>query len=234
MYRVQVGPFEGPLDLLLFFVKRDEINIYDIPIARITEEFLAYVQLMKALNLDGVGDFLYFAALLMDIKARTLLPSEEGKEQEEDDPRRELVERLLEYVRFKEAAGQLEELHRMRQLRYTRGYSPEAERYQEVEETWEAPSLGSLIRAFQAVMKRASHMLPVHQVEMETYTLEEQREQVLKYLRGAGKVPFSQLVARRSRAFVIVTFLAILELLKNQMIRVFPGTEEDFYLELCS
>ncbi len=231
MYRVQIGPFEGPLDLLLFFVKRDEIDIYDIPIARITEEFLAYVQLMEELNLDGVGDFLYFAALLMDIKARMLLPAEKAEEEQEVDPRRELVERLLEYVRYKEAAGHLEKLHHMRQLHYGRGYVPEAEQYQEVEERWETPSLGALIRAFRKVMQKATAREVVHQVAPEVYTLEEQRAFVLERLKGREKVAFSSLVMRRSRAFVIVTFLAILELLKNQVIRVFLGTEEDFYLE---
>ena len=108
MYRIRLQEFEGPLDLLLFFIQRDELDIYDIPIAQITDEFLGYVRLIEEIDLDGVADFIYMAALLIHIKARMLLPRPDLDEEGEPiDPRQELVERLLEYVRYKEAAEEL-------------------------------------------------------------------------------------------------------------------------------
>ena len=122
MYRIQLQEFEGPLDLLLFFIQRDEIDIFDIPIARITDEYLEYVRLMEEIDLDGVADFIYMAALLINVKVRMLLPRPELDEDGEPiDPRRELVERLLEYMRYKEASEGLAVYHENRANLFTRG-----------------------------------------------------------------------------------------------------------------
>ncbi|MFW5955637.1 MAG: segregation and condensation protein A, partial [Rhodothermales bacterium] len=122
MYRVRVQEFEGPLDLLLFFIRRDELDIFDIPIAYITEEYLSFVRVLEQIDLDSVGEFLYMAAMLINIKARMLLPRPDlDDEGEPIDPRRELVERLLEYVRFKEASQQFATLKERRDELFTRG-----------------------------------------------------------------------------------------------------------------
>src|SRR5690625_568104 len=117
MYRVHIEDFEGPLDLLLFFIRRDELDIFNIPIARSADEYLSYVRVLEQVDLDAVGEFLYMAAMLINIKARMLLPTPELDEEGEPiDPRRELVERLLEYVRFKEASQRLTELKTERMM----------------------------------------------------------------------------------------------------------------------
>src|SRR5690625_4741258 len=126
MYRVHIEDFEGPLDLLLFFIRRDELDIFNIPIARIADEYLSYVRVLEKIDLDAVGEFLYMAAMLINIKARMLLPTPELDEEGEPiDPRRELVERLLEYVRFKEASQRLTELKTERADVFTRGLAAE-------------------------------------------------------------------------------------------------------------
>ena len=122
MYRIQLKDFEGPLDLLLFLIRRDELDIFDIPIAAITHEYLEYVRVLEDIDLDGAADFIYMAALLIGIKARMLLPSPETDDESEAlDPRQELVERLLEYRRYKEAAEKLGTLSEERSMLFTRG-----------------------------------------------------------------------------------------------------------------
>ena len=111
MYRIQTFDFEGPLDLLLFFIKRDELDIYNIPISKITKEFLKYLQYLKEMDLEIAGDFIVMASELMEIKAKMLLPPPEGETAEEFDPRANLVKRLLEYKRFKEVAEEMEKFH---------------------------------------------------------------------------------------------------------------------------
>ena len=122
MYRIKLNQFEGPLDLLLFFIRRDELDIYEIPISSIADEFLEYVRLLQEVDLDVAGDFVYFAAVLVNVKARMLLPSPEVNEDGDPiDPRQELVDRLLEYVRFKEASAELHVLADRRAEQFTRG-----------------------------------------------------------------------------------------------------------------
>ena len=128
MYRVQLKNFEGPLDLLLFFIRRDELNIYDIPISHITREFLEYIRLMEELDLDVASEFIYMASLLMSIKARMMLPVERSEEEEldEEDPRYELVQKLLEYKQYKEMAEKMTVIDDEARKKYFRGY-PEAD-----------------------------------------------------------------------------------------------------------
>jgi len=236
MYRVELEQFEGPMDLLLFFIKRDEIDIYDIPIARIADEYLAYVRVMEEIDLDGVGDFIYMAALLINIKARMLLPSQEADAEGEDvDPRRELVERLLEYVRFKEAADQLSTRREHRREHFVRGdASEDRERVEEAHEVEVDASVYELIEALGRVLEAdddEDHE-PVHEVEPVEHTVEEQQRYVLRRLDRESRVSFQDLVHRRSRGFVIATFLALLELARQQYLRFHVESKaSDFLVE---
>ena len=223
MYRVKLEQFEGPMDLLLFFIKRDEIDIYDIPIARIADEYLAYVRVMEEIDLDGVGDFIYMAALLINIKARLLLPSQEtGEEGEAVDPRRELVERLLEYVRFKEAADQLSARREQRRDHFVRGdAADDRERMEESHEVEVDSSVFELVEALGRVLEgEDKDEDPVHEVEAVDHTVEEQQQYVVRRLARESRVPFRELVRHESRGFVIATFLALLELARQQYIRL--------------
>ncbi|NBC18823.1 MAG: segregation/condensation protein A [Bacteroidetes bacterium] len=215
MYRIQLQDFEGPLDLLLFFIRRDELDIYDIPIAHITDEYLAYVRLMEEIDLDGVADFIYMAALLINMKARMLLPRQQVDEDGEPiDPRQELVERLLEYLRFREASEQLSEAHDARADLFTRGMaSAPAQRFEEEEEPAEIEdaSIFELITALRGILTEAPEE-PVHAVERVHYSVEAQRERLLKELQRDDVVSFRGLVAGEPRGLVIAVFLAVLEL----------------------
>ncbi len=224
MYRVELEQFEGPMDLLLFFIKRDEIDIYDIPIARIADEYLAYVRVMEEIDLDGVGDFIYMAALLINIKARMLLPSQEADEEGESvDPRRELVERLLEYVRFKEAADQLSTRQERRREHFVRGdASEDRDRVEESHEVEVDASVFELVEALGRVLEadEEDEEEPVHEVEPVEYTVEEQQRYVIQRLRREPQVSFRSLIRGESRGFVIATFLALLELARQQHLRL--------------
>jgi len=224
MYRVELQQFEGPLDLLLFFIKRDEVDVYDIPIARIADEYLAYVRLMEEIDLDGVGDFIYMAALLINIKAQMLLPSSEADEEGEAvDPRRELVERLLEYVRFKEAADQLATRRERRREHFTRGDA--ATRKEDVQESHNVEvdaSVYDLMEALGELLDEADEddEEVVHEVEPIEHSVEEQQQYVLDTLMDQPRVSFRSLVERRSKGFVIATFLAVLELARQHYLRL--------------
>lgn len=224
MYRVELQQFEGPMDLLLFFIKRDEIDIYDIPIAQIADEYLAYVRVMEEIDLDGVGDFIYMAALLINIKARMLLPSQEADEEGDAvDPRRELVERLLEYVRFKEAADQLSTRRERRREHFVRGdASADRERVQEDHEVEVDASVFELVEALGRVLEAEEEddEEPVHEVEPVEHTVEEQQRYVIRRLQQESQVSFQELIRGRSRGFVIATFLALLELARQHHLRL--------------
>lgn len=233
MYRVQLEDFEGPLDLLLFFIKRDELDIYDIPIARITDEFLSYVRLLSDIDLDGVGDFIFMAALLINIKVRMLLPRPELDEEGEPiDPRRELVERLLEYIRYKEAAADLTVIHEERGQHFVRGVASQQKTlFEETQpETLVNTTLFDLVSALRRVLTEATEE-PVHEVGQREYSISEQRDFVLELLAEKGKQTFVQVARQHSKAFIIATFLAILEMAREGSV-VLSRTEaaDDFYI----
>jgi segregation and condensation protein A len=215
---VRLEKFEGPLDLLLHLIQREEIDIRDIPIARITEQFLHYLEMMRLLDLEVSGEFLVMAATLMRIKAHTLLPVEEPLEGEEADPREELVRRLLEYRQFKEAAGTLREREEKRSLLYERGMLPTDE------ERGPLPlgpvTLFDLLDALDRVLAR----LPgagVFEMERPVFDLEEKMALLAGLVREAGRLPFDTVLAEcTSRAEVIVSFLAVLELLRTGRLAV--------------
>lgn len=234
MYRVRLQQFEGPLDLLLFFIRRDELDIYDIPIAGIADEFLEYVRVLEQVDLDGVGDFLYMAALLISIKARMLLPHREVDEEGEPiDPRRELVERLLEYIRFKEAAEELESRYERRQEQYTRGFASDEEReIGGVEERLVEATVFDLIGALRRVLTEAPDE-PEHTVIAESYSVEEQQDFLRQNLVAGSRASFVDVVRNRPKSFVIATFLAVLELARMAALAIHVETgADDFYITL--
>lgn len=230
VYHIHLDQFEGPLDLLLFFIQRDELDVYDIPIARIADEFLAWVRVIEQLDLDGAGDFLYMAAVLMGIKARMLLPRQVAEEEGEPiDPRQELVERLLEYMRFKEAAQHLATRHERRAEQFTRASLPEDG--QEEPEVVVQTSLFDLIGALRRILTAAPEPAP-HVLEQETYAVEAQRAFLMAHLTPGERLSFVELARARPRGWVIATFLAVLELSRQGLLILrTAATPDDFFLE---
>ncbi|MEM6337831.1 MAG: segregation/condensation protein A, partial [Bacteroidota bacterium] len=190
MYAVRLADFEGPLDLLLFFIRRDELDIHDIPIAQIADEYLAYVRVLDEVDLDGAGEFVYMAALLISIKTQMLLPRPAAEDGEEAfDPRKELVDRLLEYMRFKEAAGELAFQEGQRAALYARQSPAERKRYAGSDDfiTYDY-SVFQLVSALKRVLDRAADEEPeMHVVQAESYSVEDQRTFVLDRVRAGGR-----------------------------------------------
>lgn len=233
MYRVHLDQFEGPLDLLLFFIRRDELDVYDIPIAQIADEFLGYVRILEQVDLDSAADFIYMAAMLIQIKARMLLPRPEFDEEGEAiDPRKELVERLLEYMRYKEAAMHLERTWTERHELFPRGAASAVQLVQDEAEVSYKVSLFDLIGVLQNVLDRSADVDPYqHETRRYDYSVEDQRDYVLQQASGRS-VSFVELVSNRPRSFVIVTFLAVLDLLQQQLLTLTWGVDaQDFALE---
>jgi len=211
---VSLDLFEGPLDLLLHLIKKTEVDVTDIPIARITEQYLGYLDLMRELNLEIAGEFLIMAATLTLIKSRMLLPSAEPDEEEEADPRANLIRQLLEYQRFREAAQALNDRPRLHREVFTRPAEVDA-----LESEKEGPprlhvSTWELLEAFRAVLARARPEA-VHDVQSEGVTLRECIDAVLRTLSVARSVAFDSLFDEgASRSRILVTFLALLELVR--------------------
>lgn len=237
MYRVQLNNFEGPLDLLLFFIKRDELDIYDIPISYITKQYLEYVNLLEELDLDVASEFILMASMLMSIKAKMMLPreEEEGEELDETDPRYELVQRLLEYKRYKEMAIKMADMDEETRKRYKRGF-PDADNVdqQATGEALKDVTLFDLISAFRKVLTDIERQRVVHRVNKVETTIEEQTEFILNTLTHKGRQTFKALCNTiTNRVVIVVTFLAMLEMIKEQQINLF--LEEDpinFYIDL--
>lgn len=218
-YRVKLNVFEGPLDLLLHLVKKNEVELPDIPITEITDQYLAYLDLLKQLDLDIAGEYLVMAASLLYLKSRLLLPLEETPEEEEgEDPRAELARQMLEYQRFKEAAETLigrEMLNRDVFVRPPIPVEPDGK-----DDVVYDLSLGDLLDALQDVMTRVDSQ-EVHQIMLEHVSLRDRLCAVLDTLREKREVFFEQLFPQNStRLQVLVTFLAVLELVRNRMIQV--------------
>jgi segregation and condensation protein A len=209
---IKLARFEGPLDLLLHLIKRDEVDIYDIPISHITQQYLAYLDLMRALDLEVAGEFLVMAATLMRIKAKMLLPLPAPDEEEEGDPREELVQRLVEYRQFKEAAGTLKDREAERRLLYERGMVPGDD---EMGPLPLAPAtLFDLLDALNRVMSRMPDPV-VYEVQGEIYDVEDKMSLIAAETAERGRLLFSELMLRcKARAEMIVTFMALLELVK--------------------
>ncbi len=221
-YLVKLQTFEGPLDLLLHLIKKNEVNIYDIPIAIIMEQYLDYIGLMKKLNLEVVGDYLVIAAELGLIKSKMLLPKTEiDKEEEEEDPRAELLRRLLEYQQYKDVAEQLiksDVLERDVFIRMGQDEGEEGQKNQVVK-----TDLWSLIDAFREIHRRRDYSLEsLIKFDLDTLTLEDKTEELITKLRKCRTIPFAELFSENpSRFDVVITFLALLELIKTKVLGAF-------------
>jgi segregation and condensation protein A len=221
-YPVRLDNFEGPLDLLLHLIKKHQVNIYDIPIAAVTRQYLDYIDLMQELNLDVAGEFLVMASTLIHIKSRMLLPrADPAQEDPEEDPREALVRRLLEHQKFKAAAELLHERETLRSAQWTRPDGPIAQIAGEAPEPEIEVDLFSLISAFRAVVERAKQR-PKLYLPGEQIPIEVRIEQLLARLSETQACGFDDLFAdMQTRSGMIVTFLAILEMIRLKMIRVF-------------
>lgn len=226
VYRVELDLFTGPLDLLLFLVRRDEVDIVDLPIARITRQFHEFLDVLQQLDLDLVGDFVVMASTLVEIKSRSVLPSQDEEQEEQlipganGDPRSDLIRQLLEYKQFKEAATALEEQALQWQERYPRladerpaaGKNPAADRIKEVE-------LWDLVSALGRVLKRdnvdSNSTIRYDETPIQTYV-----EQIGAHVRATGGVPFTTLFDQQTlRSKIIGMFLAVLELIRHHNFR---------------
>jgi segregation and condensation protein A len=218
-YRVKLEIFEGPLDLLLHLIRTQEIDIYDIPIARITEQYLEYLGLMKELNVTVAGEFLLMAATLIHIKSRMLLPPDPVAEGEEpsEDPRRELVDRLLEHERFKRAAGMLHD----RQVIEDSVWVRQSGEFDDEEREAVSATLFDLVKAFHQIFERYRDQI-VLKIERENVTLEEKLAELRSLLAVKREILFSSFLAGPiSRLNLVMTFFALLEMARLREIRLF-------------
>ena len=217
-YKVKLEVFEGPLDLLLYLIKKNELDICDIPIASITEQYLEYLELMRILDLNIAGEFLVMAATLIHIKSKMLLPPEEKEIlfEEEEDPREELVRRLLEYKRFKEAAGVLQDLEGQRKNMFTRAAAFEAD---PTEKFFEA-SLFDLITALTRVLKDVPKEV-FQEIVKDEFTVEQKVHDLLHMLVKTPAISLTDLFkSAKNKLEIISTFLAVLELIRLKEVTV--------------
>ena len=230
-YRIQLPQFEGPFDLLLFFIERDELDIHDIPIASITKDFLDYIQAMQDMNLEVAAEFILVASTLMRIKAKMLLPrpvlNEAG---EEIDPREELVKRLLEYKRYKEVLSQLADLEKAQAERNRRGFAPKEEKLfldsQFPEEELMGLDLYTLMRTYRRIWEKHHDKLqkPSHVIRKYPYTVDEVKNRLLEKVMIQSRVDFVSFIMEEKQViFVVFSFLAILELIQVQKLSVTVG-----------
>ena len=218
MYKVQLNNFEGPIDLLLYFIRRDELDVYDIPISKITKEFVHTIEEWKKMNLHVAGDFIVMASTLMRIKAKLLLPRPELDEEGVIiDPRTELIQQLVEYKRFKNAAELLNNLSAERESNFSRQLKPiiKNETFDDNENIIINASLFDLARVFKTAI---DNMPVVSQFELsrEPVKLEEQKDFIFKHFDGDGKLKFSIILNKLdTRMKIVVTFLAVLDLVRE-------------------
>lgn len=237
-YQIKLPQFEGPFDLLLFFIERDELDIYNIPITRIINDFLSYVHQQEKLNIELSSEFILFVSTLMRIKAKMLLPRKELDAQgNEIDPRQELVDKILEYKRFKEASMKMAELEAIRMLMVKRG-NIQQELNKIGEETGEGTEIQSvtlfkLMKTFEKVMKRMQERnnRPQHVVFKYNYTMEETREYMLQVVRFERSMSFEKIFeVCENRIHAIFLFLNLLELVQQQYFRIKIGEGKNNFL----
>ena len=218
MYKVQLNNFEGPIDLLLYFIRRDELDIYDIPISEITREFVRTVEEWKKMHLHVAGDFIVMASTLMRIKAKLLLPRPElDDEGEIIDPRTELIQQLVEYKRFKNAAELLGNLSSERELNFPRQLEHSLE--ENIQNFEENIIINASLYDLAKVFKNAIDNMPVvsqFELSREPIKLEQQKEFILKHFDGDGRLKFSTILSKLdTRMKIVVTFLAILDMVRE-------------------
>ncbi|MCY7410143.1 MAG: segregation/condensation protein A [Chitinophagales bacterium] len=230
-YEIKLPQFEGPFDLLLFFIERDELDVYDIPIAKITSEFLNYLHQASVMNMDLASEFIVVAATLMRIKAKLLLPRKEIDEAgNEIDPRQELVQQLLEYKRYKDVLDELKLLEDERSKMFVRG-NVESE-LEAVAKTWTGEAelhtltMFKLLKAYERAMQKAEEQKnrPVHKIANYPYTIEGQKEFLTRLIESEKDIPFTRIFeACENRIHAVFTFLAMLEMIAQQSISLQVG-----------
>jgi segregation and condensation protein A len=237
-YQIKLPQFEGPFDLLLFFIERDELDIYNIPITRITNDFLDYIHGQESLNIELSSEFILFISTLMRIKAKMLLPRKELDEQgNEIDPRMELVSKILEYKRFKEASAQMAEMEAVRMLMVKRG-NVHKELSQIGEETGEGTEIQNitlfrLMKAFEKVMQRLHdrNNKPVHTVTRYEYTMEGSRDDMLSRAREHKTLLFEKIFDKvENRVHAIFLFLSLLELVQQKFLKIITGEGKNNFI----
>jgi segregation and condensation protein A len=239
-YQIRLSQFEGPFDLLLFFIERDELDIYNIPIHKLIKDFLDFIHSEETLNIELSSEFILFVSTLMRIKAKMLLPRKELDEQgNEIDPRQELVNKVLEYKRFKEAASRLSEMEELRMKLIRRG-NLHRELLNIGEESGEGTeiqsiSLFKLMKTFEKVMLRLQERnnQPRHTVVQYNYTIEDTRQQMIDLVSLERTVPFGKIIAScENRLHAIFLFLSILELVQQGYMNILTGEgRNNFILE---
>ncbi|ULQ55030.1 segregation/condensation protein A [Flavihumibacter rivuli] len=230
-YQIKLPQFEGPFDLLLFFIERDELDIYNIPITKIIQDFLAYIHQQEQLNIELSSEFILFISTLMRIKAKMLLPRKEMDAQgNEIDPRQELIDKLLEYKKYKQAAAELTEMEAIRQLMVKRGniHKELSEIGEEAGEGTEIQqiTLYKLMKAFEKAMQKVydRNNKPVHTVVQYNYTMEQSRENVLDLCKVQKTMSFEKLFEHcENRIHAIFFFLSMLELVQQKYMKIMTG-----------
>ncbi len=237
-YQIHLPQFEGPFDLLLFFIERDELDIYNIPITKIITDFLDFIHSQDEHNIELSSEFILFVSTLMRIKAKMLLPRKEVDEQgNEIDPRQELIDKILEYRRFKEAAAKLADMEAIRMLMVKRGniqkeialIGEESSEGTEIQ----AITLFKLMKSFEKVMKRLEerNKKPVHTVVRYNYTIEESREQMLNAAKAEKVLSFEKIFdGCEERLHAIFNFLALLELVQNKYLMIIIGEGKNNFI----
>ena len=239
-YNIKIEHFEGPFDLLLFFIQRDELDINDIPIFKITEDFLDYINQLEQLNLDVASEFILMAATLIRIKTKLLLPRKEMDEfGNEIDPREELVRKLIEYKKIKGILDDFRELEEERGKRFRRGNSKSE--LKKIAETalldveMESISLFKLMKAFEKIVERLEERKSkkIHTVRFYKYKVKDQKKKIIDLVKTKGKLNFDKVFVKiENRIHAVVTFLAILELLTSGDIRITLGKGvNNFWIE---
>lgn len=222
-YRVELETFSGPLDLLLYLVRQNEVEITDIPIAEITDQYLRYLDLLGELNVNLAGEFLLMAATLMEIKSRMLLPRPEGEEEEEEDPRADLIRQLLEYKKFKDAARQLADQAREQALRFPRGAAAVfglPEREEDLNLLLGEVSVWDLASAFEAILRQTSVAAAETRIALDRRPAAAHCNELLKKLRARPVAAFAELFEpREGRMALINAFVALLELMRRRRVR---------------
>jgi segregation and condensation protein A len=239
-YQIKLPQFEGPFDLLLFFIERDELDIYNIPITRITNDFLGYIQQQDSLNIEMSSEFILFISTLMRIKAKMLIPRKEvDADGKEIDPRDELVSKLLEYKKFKEASAEMAEMEALRMLMVKRGniqkelsgLGEEASEGTEIQNI----TLFKLMKAFEKAMQKYSDRVnkPVHTVVQYRYTMDDSRDDMLKLVQEDKTVSFEKIFQKaENRVHAIFLFLSLLELVQQKYMKIMIGEgKNNFILE---
>jgi segregation and condensation protein A len=230
-FEIKLPLFEGPFDLMLFFIERDELDIYDIPISKITKDFLDYIHQLEKMEIEVASDFILFAATLMKIKSKMLIPRPELDEHgEEIDPREELVRHLLEYKKYKSVISELASLEETRMAKEKRGNIlaelKQLSKVDDVEAEMQDLDLYKLLKVYQKVISRYASRTDEtkHTVIQYPYTIEQQKDFVLEKMSFRDRVPFTEFISYKpDKIFVIYTFLAILELLQLALVTIVIG-----------